>query len=99
RTGDDGSWWRPLLDRLTSLVTIRRIGEVDGDTPEAVVARAERRLAADDLAGAVAELERLQGAPAAAAGSWLADARARLTAEAALAGLTTHILRTGSGAP
>lgn len=99
RTGGDDSWWRQLLDRLTSLVTIRRIGEVDGDTPEAVVARAERRLAADDLAGAVAELERLQGEPAAAAGSWLADARTRLAAEAALAGLAAHVLRTGSDAP
>jgi uroporphyrinogen-III synthase len=88
-------WWRPIADRLSSLVSLRRVGAVEGDGTEAILARAEQRLAADDLGGAIAELERLQGPAAAAMQGWLADARARAVADAALGRLTAHVLRQG----
>ncbi len=75
------------ISRFTSLVTVRPVGDVPGDSADAVVARAEARLAEGDLAEAVAEVEGLEGAPAEAAADWLADARARLAAERALAAL------------
>jgi hypothetical protein len=50
------------------------------------VSRAEAALARGDLAGAVAALSVIEGESAAAA-RWLADARARLEAEAALEAL------------
>ena len=53
---------------------------VAGDSPSAVAARAEVKLSAGDLAGALAELDALQGAPAEAAADWRARARARLAA-------------------
>jgi hypothetical protein len=73
------------------LVTIRPVGaDAEGDHAAARVARAEARLADGDLAGAVAELERLEGAPAAAAAPWLEQARTRLAAENALHSLRAH---------
>jgi uroporphyrinogen-III synthase len=93
---DASGWWRPIADRLSSLVAIRRVGDVEGSDTPAVLARAEQRLDADDLAGAVAEVETLQGGAAAAAQPWLAEARARVAADAAMARLTAHVLRSGS---
>jgi hypothetical protein len=89
-----------LLDQaagnLMRLVTVRPVGaDVEGDGAAARVARAEAALAEGDLAAAVAELEGLQGPAAEAAGPWLAEARARLAAQRALAALqerTTRLL-------
>ncbi len=69
---------------LMRLVSVRPVGgDVEGDDPPARVARAEAALDKGDLAAAVAEVEALEG-PAAAAADWLAQARARLAATAAL---------------
>ncbi|MBL8700688.1 MAG: uroporphyrinogen-III synthase [Alphaproteobacteria bacterium] len=87
---DDGAWWRPLADRVTSLVSIRRVGEVEGDDVEAVLARAERRLEAGDLPAAIAGVATLKDAPAAAMAEWLALARARAAIDAALAELARN---------
>jgi hypothetical protein len=84
---EERSWLDQLLDPLAGLVTVRPVGDVPGASTDAVVARAEARLKADDLAAAVAEVERLEGAPADLAADWLAAARARLAAERALAAL------------
>ncbi|HLT02417.1 MAG TPA: mitofilin family membrane protein [Geminicoccaceae bacterium] len=73
---------------LKSLVTVRPVGaDVEGDDAAARVARAEAALDRGDLAAAVAEVEALEGGAARAAEPWLADARRRLAAEQALAGL------------
>jgi len=70
---------------LLRLVTVRPVGaDVEGEDPAARVARAEAHLAAGDLAAAVAELEALEGPPAEAAADWLAKAKSRLAASAAL---------------
>jgi hypothetical protein len=81
-----------LLDQaagnLMRLVTVRPVGaDVEGDGAAARVARAEAALAGGDLAAAVKELEGLKGAAAEAAAPWLAQARARLQAQQALAAL------------
>lgn len=97
RVAGTTGWWRPVAERLSSLVTWRRV-DAQGDGAEAIVARAEQRLAADDLAGAIAELETLQGPAAETMRGWLAEARARAAADAALTRLTAHVLRPGAGA-
>jgi hypothetical protein len=84
-----------VLDRaagsLMRLVTIRPVGaDAEGDDAAARVARAEARLADGDLAGAVAELEGLEGPPAEAAAPWLEQARVRLAAQDALDRLHAH---------
>jgi len=82
--GETG-WLRAVIDRLDSLVTIRPVGAaVAGETPRARAARAEALLARNDLAGAVKALDGLEGQPAEAAKPWLARAKARAGAEAAL---------------
>jgi hypothetical protein len=86
-------WAERALARARSIVPVRRVGDaVTGTTPSAVLARAEARLATGDVAGAVAEMGMLQGAPAEAAAAWLARARMRLAVMAVLDGLDTRVL-------
>lgn len=77
RFGDEGEW-RKLWAEISSLIVVRRIGEVEGENLEARLARAELRLAVDDLAGAVTELGAIGDAARAPLEGWLADARTRL---------------------
>lgn len=84
-SADASGWTGRTLQRIRNTVSIRRIGaDVPGDTPGAKVARAEAKLLDGDLAGAVAEVHGLTGAAAAAAATWLGDARARYDAEVAV---------------
>jgi uroporphyrinogen-III synthase len=93
-------WLASAGEFVTSQVSVRPVGDVPGDEPGARVARAEVRLSENALDAAVAELEGLTGAAAAAAGAWLDDARARLAAERAVAALqASAVTRLGSGAP
>ena len=89
---EEAGWIDQTLDRLTSVVTVRRTGEVTGDTVDARVARAEQRLDAWQLAPAVAEVAALSGAPARIAAPWLENAEARLAAEQALDDLSGYAL-------
>lgn len=88
--GTDGLWDH-LIDRLSSLVVVRRIGEVAGESAEAIIARAEARLAAGDLAAAIALIESLSGEAQRQAVDWLKAARARLDVDRALAELEARI--------
>ncbi len=86
---------KPLLARLWAetqdLVTVRQGDRVlVGDPAAGVLERARAALDAGDLAGAVAAVGTLTGAPAQAMAGWLADARALLEARAALAEWAAH---------
>ncbi|MEE8332883.1 MAG: mitofilin family membrane protein [Alphaproteobacteria bacterium] len=96
-----GNWVDRTIARISNLVTIRQVGETAAARNDAqgLIARAELRLAAGDLAGAVAALGRLRDAPAKAAAAWLAAARARLAVDAAVAGLFAHALGAVSAEP
>jgi hypothetical protein len=83
----DADWESQALARLRSLVTIRRIEGAPQSEPEAAVRAAEAALGGGDLGDAVAQINRLAGANAEAAGPWLRMARQRLAVEAAL----THL--------
>jgi len=94
------TWKSRIVARLRSLVTIRRI-DGDEETPaETAVGAAQHALAGGDLAGAVAALDGLAGANAAAAQPWLKMAKDRLAVETALrqaqAALTASL---GTAAP
>jgi uroporphyrinogen-III synthase len=79
------NWMARTVDRLLSIVTIRRVdGLIDGDTPAAIVARAGAHLRNANLLAAVTELEALKGPPAEAAQLWLDEARARVATEQAI---------------
>ncbi len=86
---EGGSWFDSVTNRLTSLVTVRKVGDAAlaaGGT-DAALTQAEDALQAGNLGGAVKALEGLQGASADAASAWLKQAQDRLAAEKALADL------------
>ncbi len=94
---DDEDWLAGVKRRVSGLISVRPIGSVEGESPAAVVARAEVALAADDLAGAVRELSVLQGPAVAAAGDWQTGAEARLAVQTALSQLGRGLIaRRGS---
>jgi len=86
------TWWQRLWANLAGLVTVRRVGDVGGDTAEAHVARAEDALKSDDLPRAVAEISALKGPAADAARGWLKDAKARQAVDGAVAGLSGRVV-------
>ena len=90
---ESDGWGAQILNRLRSLVVVRRVGSDAGasDPIESGVARAETALATGDLAGAVKAVEALPTANAQPAQAWLADARRRLAAEQGLARLTDQL--------
>jgi len=91
---DGESWVENAVNRLSSLVSVRRKGDtaVAAGGVDAALAGAEGALAAGDLAAAIQALETL-GPPAAdAAAGWLGDARARMTAERLLATLQARAI-------
>ncbi|MEK9660716.1 MAG: mitofilin family membrane protein [Alphaproteobacteria bacterium] len=95
RVHDEAPWYRQALDRVTGVISIRRVGaDAGGDTVDAVVARAEAALADGDLVGAVTQVETLQGDAAKAAAAWLADAKRVVAAEAAVAQINSKALAT-----
>lgn len=92
RVGESDSVVGQTLNRIAGLVSLRRIGQVEGEDAEARIARAEMAVARGDLAAALAELEELPADAAAALADWQADAEARLLADRALARLRDRVL-------
>lgn len=80
-------WLERALAEAKSLVTVRRVGDIEGDEPDAVVARAELVLKQGDVGAAEAALAALEGAPAAAMAPWRARARAHVSVGRALAAI------------
>lgn len=84
-------FWGRIQAALAQWIVVRRSGE--GDTPAGVVERAGQRLAADDLAGAVQELNRLSGPPRQVAQRWLTDAQRRLEIDQRITAIRTELSR------
>ena len=86
----DGS----LLDRLTasaqSLVRVRPVGEAAGDDVPTVIARIEAKLRRSDLAGALADLDKLPERVKTSTAAFAAEARARLGADTTLRRLSAE---------
>lgn len=76
------SWWQRSLDKITGLISIRRVGTLDSATVEGRLDIAQTALGQDDLAAAVAALDGM--APVASLKDWRAQAEARLKLDAAL---------------
>ncbi len=90
--GEDDGWVRKTLNRIASLVTIRRTDGSAGNGLDGVVAGVEADLKSGDLIAAVEALAGLSGPPAEIVAPWLEDARVRLAAERALADLHVHAI-------
>jgi len=85
-----------LLSSATSLVKVRPVGEVTGDSVEAIVARMETRLKNGDLQGAVDEWNTLPEAAKTASQAYVKDLQARIEAEKLVSGALTSALPAGA---
>lgn len=70
-----------LLDSAANMVKVRKVGDVEGETSEAIAARMEQRLIAGDLQSAMAEWQSLSNAAKAASQEFSDQLQARITAE------------------
>ncbi|MBN9087704.1 MAG: uroporphyrinogen-III synthase [Reyranella sp.] len=80
----DDSFWQRLLGKLKSVVSLRRTGDVPGDSVEAKLARAEAAINAGDIAKAVELVKSLPPQTSRATADWLARAEAHLAAQRAV---------------
>ena len=78
--------WQRAWRGIASVVRVRRVGEIEGDTPEAIISRAQARLDEGDVAGAVEELAGLSPSSDAVA-SWIDAAVAYMQTREALRAL------------
>lgn len=74
-------WTDRLLASARSLVKVRPVGNVEGDTPEAIVARVENKIQNGDLKGALLEWELLPGAGKQASSDFATKLKNRIEAE------------------
>lgn len=82
-----------VLRRLGDVIRVRPVGgDQSGSGAGAILARAEAKLDARDLQGAIADVERLSGPPAESMTPWLAEARARVAVDNALDTLRREII-------
>lgn len=88
-----GGVFSRLFTNAVRLVEIRRVGEPEGTSIDAVIARMETKLSRGDLAGALAEYDALPEAAKAAAASWFAAATQRHDAEATVKALIDAALK------
>ena len=93
RISDAENIFAQLWNSFASLISIRRVGNVEGNDSGARIARAEAALGRDDLATAADEMDALEGAASQSAGPWLEDARARLAIDGAIAGINARIVQ------
>lgn len=79
-TGDQGIVDR-LLSSASSVIKIRPVGSVEGDTPEAIIARIENKLQNGDLKGAQIEWQTLPEVARTAAAAYKTTLDERLSVE------------------
>ena len=100
----DGSLLGQLWQGARSVVQVRRTGDVAGDGTEAILARAETRLLADDLDGTLREVAQLKGDARKAAELWMAKLASRLAVDQAMSEVEAGLAKLmgpagGSAAP
>jgi hypothetical protein len=83
-TSTETGWGDRFLDFLASQSGARPLTPLEGDTPEAILSRADFALSEGRVADAVAELQPLDPAVKAPLDPWLTEAQAHLAAAAAL---------------
>jgi hypothetical protein len=81
-----------LLSSAMSVVKVRRVGDVEGDTPDAIVARFEDRLRSGDLPAAAREWDTLPDAAKAASQEFKQELDARIQVENLVGGALTRAI-------
>lgn len=86
------TWWERLWASFTGMVSIRSVGETEGHSTDARLSRAEVRLNAGDLPGAVKQLTPIGGVARDTLAPWLSQAKARVALETALADINARAI-------
>ncbi|WP_091735266.1 COG4223 family protein [Phenylobacterium immobile] len=87
-----------LVHALSKIVTIRPVGATRGDSPDALLARAELRIAEGDLERALPLLDRLPAGAGEVLAPWRAGADRRLAIDRSLAALRRRALESVAAA-
>lgn len=87
-----GNFFERLMSNAARLVEVRRAGEPEGMSLDAIVARAEAKLARRDLDGAIGEIESLPEDKRQIARDWLEAAKLRRDGEALVQTLAEEAL-------
>ena len=99
----DGSLLGELWQGARSVVQVRRTGDVAGDSTEAILARAEARLQADDLDSTLREVAQLKGDARKVAEPWMAKLAGRLAVDQAMSNVEADLAKlmgpSGAAAP
>ena len=90
-------WTDRLLASARSLVKVRPVGNVEGETPEAIVARVENKLQNGDLKGASLEWETLPEAGKAVSAEFGQGLKNRIEAEELVAGALSKTVAGNGG--
>ncbi len=86
------TFYERIVGSALSIITVRRVGDVEGDNVEAIVARIETRLAQEDLSGALSEAKLLTGPAADVAATWVGDVEARQSTDLLVRDLSARVL-------
>jgi hypothetical protein len=90
-------WTDRLLASARSLVKVRPVGNVEGDTPEAIVARVENKLQNGDLKGAALEWELLPGDAKQASSDFSTKLKNRIEAEESVSAALSQTMSGNGG--
>ncbi len=85
-------FWGALSAQARNLISVRPANPQAGDSPRAVISRAEHAVEGGDLELALAQLELMPASSRVAMSEWVSDARARIEAEQALEALNGALL-------
>ncbi len=81
-----------LAHALSAVVTLRRVGSVTGDSPDAVLSLAERQVGEGDLDAALTTLRRLPAPALEAIAPWRVRAQQRVTVDRTLSAIRAEAL-------
>jgi hypothetical protein len=95
----DGNLASRLWARLRGLISVRRVGNVEGGTNEEHLARAQADADRGDLSGVVKEGQGVTGPAAGPLDAWLKNAEARLAIDSAVLDMNTRIIQALATAP
>jgi hypothetical protein len=93
----DGGFFDALARAFRSVFSLRRIGELEGDSVDAILARAERRVREGDIEGALSQLQALPEPAREAMSEWSTRAERRVEIERRINALRAQALGDLSG--
>ncbi len=93
KPGKNASLLQHMRYAVSSIVTVRRVGDAKGNTADAILARSQRLAEEGDLEGALTELAKLPPAARTAMTPWADRARARVEIDRRLANIRAASLK------